>query len=74
MCHLATLTNTKKTIKQGVPAVAQGKNGEKMNYIRGWSGMIFLGSDFILWAQAFSGLKNLLNKSGFSWARALLHK
>jgi hypothetical protein len=29
-------------------------------------GMIFGGSGFILWAQAFSGLKNLLNKQGLN--------
>jgi hypothetical protein len=45
---------------------------------RGGSGLIFFGLGsglgFILWARASSGWKNLLNKSGFSWARALLHK
>jgi hypothetical protein len=41
---------------------------------RGGSGLIFLGSSFILQAQAFSGLKNLLNKSGFIQAWVLLHK
>ncbi len=38
---------------------------------RGGSGLIFLGSGQ---ARAFSGLKNLLNKSSLIRARALLHK
>jgi hypothetical protein len=43
------------------------------SFSRGGSGLIFLG---LGWARAFSGLKNLLNKLGFSQARAraLLHK
>jgi hypothetical protein len=31
------------------------------NITRGGSGLIFLGSGYILWAQDFLGLKNLLN-------------
>jgi hypothetical protein len=44
---------------------------------KAWSGMKTEGSGrtwaFILWAGAFAGCKNLLNKSGSSQAWALLH-
>jgi hypothetical protein len=43
---------------------------------RAGSGLNTEGSGLILWAWAFAGLKNLLNKSGLSWAKAqaLLNK
>jgi hypothetical protein len=63
--HLVTLPSEYTTVAT-----------DQTSFCRGGSGLIFFGLGsglgFILWA--FSGLKNLPNKLGFSWARALLHK
>jgi hypothetical protein len=44
--------------------------------VEGWVGPDYCGPGLILWAQAFAGMKILLNKIYLSWARdqALLNK
>jgi hypothetical protein len=65
--------------RSGDESVLTVTYGQNLNYGCG-SGLIFwglcLGLRFILYAQAFKGLKNLLNKLGLRWdlAGALLNK